>query len=77
MVVDELSLVRDEPVRVKVNCWDPSTIRCVIEIFFNKTGHDVKFIASGVSAKYQETKGGPPGPGGRERTSQEGKTSGI
>ena len=45
MVVDELSLVRDEPVRVKVNCWDPSTIRCVIDIFFNKMGHDVKFIA--------------------------------
>ena len=36
VAVDELSLVRAKPVRVKVNCRNPSAIRCSIEIFFNK-----------------------------------------
>jgi hypothetical protein len=47
LVVDEWSLIRDEPVRVKVNCRDPMAIRCGIEIFFNIIGHNIKFIAEG------------------------------
>lgn len=46
--------------RVKVNCRDPSAIRCVIEIFFNKVGHEVKFISEGSSRKSLDPKGGPP-----------------
>lgn len=47
LVVDELSLIRDEPVRVKINCREPAAIRCVIEIFFNKEGREIKFVAEG------------------------------
>lgn len=32
-MVDELSLIRDEPTRVKINCRDPVAIRCGIEVF--------------------------------------------
>lgn len=66
VVVDELSLLREDPVRVKVNCRDPSTIRCVIEIFFNKVGHEVKFVVEERSGKSINPKGGPPGNGTKD-----------
>jgi hypothetical protein len=31
IVVDELSLIRDELVRVKINCRNPEAIRCTIK----------------------------------------------
>lgn len=63
VAVDELSLVRAEPVRVKVNCRNPSAIRCSIEIFFNKVGHEVKFVAEGIAGHKMLPKGGPSGSG--------------
>jgi hypothetical protein len=47
LIVDELSLIRDEPIRVKVNCREPAAIRCIIEVFFNKEGREIKFVAEG------------------------------
>lgn len=41
--VDEFSLLRDEPVRVRVNCRDPTKLRGVVEIFFNGIGYEIKF----------------------------------
>ncbi|OQU86815.1 hypothetical protein SORBI_3003G154450 [Sorghum bicolor] len=63
LVVDELSLIRDEPVRVKINCREPAAIRCVIEIFFNKEGREIKFVAEGFEDKQLIYKGNSSGPG--------------
>lgn len=41
--VDEISLVRADPVRVKVNCRDPSQINGFVEIFINAVGYEIKF----------------------------------
>jgi len=70
VMVDELSLIREEPVRVKVNCRDPSVIRCVIEIFFNKVGHEVKFISEGSLGMNLDPRGGPPGTGKKDDKSE-------
>ena len=56
--VDEFSLLRDEPVSVRVNCRDPSKIRNIVEIFFNGIGSDIKFIAENTQGRTQG-KGGP------------------
>lgn len=64
IVVDELSLVKDEPMRVKVNCRNPDAIRCTIEVFFNKEGKQIKFMAERGFGKTQGTRGGPSGSGG-------------
>jgi hypothetical protein len=47
LVVDELSLVRDEPIRVKVNCRNPGATNYIIEVFFKQIVHDIKFMAEG------------------------------
>ena len=59
--VDEFSLLRDEPVRVRVNCRDPSKLKRIVEIFFNGVGYDVQFMAEGVQGKTQGKGDGPPG----------------
>lgn len=69
-MVDELSLIRDEPVRVKVNYRNPEAIRCVIEVFFNKEGKQIKFMAEGGYGRNQEAKGGPPRGGGKDDKSK-------
>ena len=43
LVVDELSLIRAEPIRVKVRCRNPSTIKGSIEVFFNGVGVFLRF----------------------------------
>ena len=43
LVVDELSLIRAERVRVKVRCRNPSTIKGSIEVFFNGVGVFLRF----------------------------------
>jgi len=63
VAVDELSLVRAELVRVKVNYRNPSAVRCSIEIFFNKVGHEVKFVVEGIAGDKMLPKGGPSGSG--------------
>lgn len=49
--VDELSLLRLDPVKVKVNCRDPSTINCFVEIFINGVGYELKFEVEGLGSK--------------------------
>jgi hypothetical protein len=50
-IVDELSLIKDGPVRVQVLCCDPSHIRGLVEVFFNKTGYELKFLVEGKHRK--------------------------
>ncbi|CAD6266520.1 unnamed protein product [Miscanthus lutarioriparius] len=49
LVVDELSLIRNEPVRVQGRCRNPGAIRGSIEIFFNGIGKLIRFEVEGVS----------------------------
>ncbi|KAI5011793.1 hypothetical protein ZWY2020_013930 [Hordeum vulgare] len=41
VVVDELSLCKEEEVRVKVKCLDSSKLRAVVRMFFNDDGFDL------------------------------------
>lgn len=61
MVVDELSLIRSGPVRVKVKCRDPAQLRGFVEIFFNSVGYEVRFLVGGF--KYTSKGDGPLGGG--------------
>lgn len=47
LLVDELSMIRNGPVKVKVRCRDPSQIRGFVEIFFNGIGYEVRFLVEG------------------------------
>lgn len=38
LVVDELSLIQSGPVRVKLNCLEPTKLRGFVRVFFNKSG---------------------------------------
>ena len=42
VVVDELSLRKEEEVRVKVKCLDSSKLHVTIRVFFNDDGYDLK-----------------------------------
>ena len=44
MAIDELSLIREGPVRVKIGARDIDKIRGCVEIFINKQGHEIRFI---------------------------------
>lgn len=54
--VDGISLMRAGPIRVKVYCKDPSQINCLVEIFINFVGYEIKFEAEG---SFATKKGGP------------------
>ncbi|CAL5098046.1 unnamed protein product [Urochloa decumbens] len=45
VVVDELSLIREGPVRVKLNGRNINKLRGFVEIFIGKVGHEVRFVA--------------------------------
>lgn len=62
VVVDELSLLKEGSVRVKVNCRDPLKIRSNIEIFFNKMGKDITFVVETFGGKRQEDGPSKPDP---------------
>ncbi|RLN42622.1 hypothetical protein C2845_PM01G37100 [Panicum miliaceum] len=49
--VDELSLIKEGPVRVKINAREVSKIRGVVEVFFEKDGYDIKFVPEEPSGK--------------------------
>jgi hypothetical protein len=51
LVVDELSLIKTGPVRVKLNCRDPSKLRGFAKIFFNKVGHNIHFVSENYKDK--------------------------
>jgi hypothetical protein len=58
LIVDEQSLIKSGPVRVKLNCRDPNKLRGFVRIFFNTMGHDIRFV----SEKYKEKSVHPPPP---------------
>lgn len=61
VVVDELSLIRTGPVRVKVKCRDPAQLRGFVEIFFNSVGYEIRFVVEGFK---NSAKGEGPSDGG-------------
>ena len=63
--VDDFSLLRDEPIRVRVNCRDPSKLKGFVEIFFNGVGYEIRFAVEGLH-------GGPKIP--TDKTTSHGKT---
>lgn len=52
--VDEFSLLRDEPTRVRINCKNPTKLKGYIEIFFNGVGYDIGFEVEGFQGKTKE-----------------------
>jgi hypothetical protein len=59
LLVDELSLIKDGPARVKLNCRDPLKLRAFGRIFFNRIGYEIHFV----SEKYKVDKPTfPPSP---------------
>jgi hypothetical protein len=71
--VDEFSLIRDEPVRVRVNCRNPATLRGFIEIFFNGVGFDIRCEAESLQGRNQGKGSGPGGSGGGDDQQKETK----
>jgi hypothetical protein len=67
LVVDELSLIKTGPVRVKMNCRDPHKLRGFVRIFFNKVGYDIRFV----SEKYKDKSSYPPTPPDRRNEDDE------
>ncbi|PUZ44622.1 hypothetical protein GQ55_8G120500 [Panicum hallii var. hallii] len=60
--VDGFSLLRNEPVRVHVNCRDRAKLRGFVEIFFNGVGYEIKIATEG-SSNPTRGKDGPFGSG--------------
>lgn len=61
LVVDELSLIKIELVRVQGRCRNPAAIRGSIEIFFNGVGKMIRFeVESSGLGGLKGGKGGPP-----------------
>lgn len=64
LVVNELSLIKSEPVRVKARCRNPGAIKSSIKIFFNGVGKLIGFeVEGGSKGATKGGKGGPPGSG--------------
>ena len=51
VTVDEVSLIRDGPVRVKMNVRNLSSLRGFIEILIGKKGYELKFLAEDFKEK--------------------------
>jgi len=64
MFVDELSLIKDEPIRVQGRCRNPDAIRGSIEIFFNGVGKMISFeVEKGNQRDSKKGKKGSQGQG--------------
>jgi hypothetical protein len=63
LVVDELSLIRAEPVRVQGRCRNPTAVKGSIEVFFNGVGVFLRFEVEEGQKSTKGGKGDPPGPG--------------
>jgi hypothetical protein len=50
LLVDELSLIKTSPVRVKMNVRDPTKLKGFVTIFINKVGYEISFV----SDKYKD-----------------------
>ncbi|XP_044388322.1 uncharacterized protein [Triticum aestivum] len=64
VVVDELSLRKEEVVRVKVKCLDSSKLRATIRVFFNDQGFDLRIAPEPPNhvGRPRFSDDGPPGP---------------
>jgi hypothetical protein len=51
LMVNELSLIKIGPVRVKMNCRDPTHLNGCVNIFFNMIGYDIKFVSKKFKAR--------------------------
>lgn len=74
LFVDELSLIKSEPVRVKARCRNPGAIKGSIEIIFNGVGKLIGFeVESTNLGASRGGKGGPTGSGKPEDRSNRDK----
>lgn len=61
IMVDLASLEGERPVRVHVNCRDPSKLRGFVEVFFNGMRYKLQFVSEDPQGQNQGGQGGPPG----------------
>jgi hypothetical protein len=62
LVIDELSIIKEEHVRVQGRCRNPGAIKGAVEIFFNGIGKLIRFeVEGGKQRPGKGGKGGPPG----------------
>ncbi|KAF7102503.1 hypothetical protein CFC21_103629 [Triticum aestivum] len=59
LVVDELSLIRPGPVRMKIACCAPAKLRGMVKIWFNNIGYNITLEPE---LKPMHKSGGPPPP---------------
>jgi hypothetical protein len=69
ILVDELSLIKTGPVRVKINCTNLTTLRGFVRIFFNMIGYQIRFVFE----KYKEKNSTPPPPPPNSRFDEDGE----
>nr|XP_040245584.1 leucine-rich repeat extensin-like protein 2 [Aegilops tauschii subsp. strangulata] len=64
VVVDELSLCKEEEVRVKVKCLDSSKLHAIVRVFFNDQGFDLCIAPEPPNhvSRLRYLDGGPSGP---------------
>lgn len=58
--VDELSLIKEDPVRVKINARNIAKIRGFVQIFIGKDGHEIRFTPEELVPKKTDPKDQPP-----------------
>lgn len=60
LVVDELSLIKDDVVRVKIQARDIEKIRGIVEIFIEGVGYDIRFVPEKSTGKSNAANQPPP-----------------
>ena len=60
VVVDELSLIREGPVRVKLNGRNINKLRGLVTVFINKVGYEIQFLPEDSGSKTQTPNVPPP-----------------
>lgn len=69
--LDNLSLRRDGPVRVRVACKDPRELHFVIHVYINKVGYKIRWEPEGF-APYENKNSSPPEDGDDDDKGDEG-----
>jgi hypothetical protein len=72
---DELSLIKDGPARVKLNCRNPDKLRGFVRIFFNRIGYAIHFESKKNKGKTDIYPPSPPGGWRGEDGEEEGDES--
>ncbi|CAO2045335.1 unnamed protein product [Urochloa humidicola] len=60
VAIDEVTLIREGPVRAKISSRNISNIRGILEIFINGVGYDIKFVPELQKKKSQDPPPPPP-----------------